>query len=200
MVMNETIKSILARRSFKAFKSDEIPEDVLETIIEAGKFAPTGMNRQPWHFTVIKTEEGKKLFKDALDGFMANMPKGPMGPPPGAPAGAPAPAPNPNVVSKPEGEMRGSPILIIVSVEADLFTAFSDGILAMGNMMNAAASFGVMSGWTHMVVKDLIKTDEMKATFKIPEGYEVCAAAFFGYPEGEPKDRGPRKEGTVTIL
>ncbi len=201
MLLNETINSILARRSFKAFKSDAIPDDVLETIIEAGKYAPTGMNRQPWHFTVIKSDEGKQLFKEAIDGLMAEMAKkGPGGPPPaGAPAPGAAPAPNPNIAAKPEGEFRGAPVLIIVSVEEGLFTAFSDGILAMGNMMNAAASFGVMSGWTHMVVKDLITTPEAKAKFGIPENYEVCAAAFFGYGEGEPKDRGPRREGTVTF-
>lgn len=66
MITNETIKSILGRRSYKAFKSDPISDDILETIIEAGKYAPTGMNRQAWHFTVVKSEEGKEMFKAAM--------------------------------------------------------------------------------------------------------------------------------------
>ncbi|MBE6037783.1 MAG: hypothetical protein E7218_01095 [Anaerofustis stercorihominis] len=185
MIKNETMQSILARRSFKGFKNDAIPEDVLETIIEAGKYAPTGRNAQPWHFTVVKTEEGKKLFKDELEKIMAGRPT-----PPAQPS---------NIVSKPEAEMRGAPVLIIVSYDTSIATALYDGVLAMGNMMNAAASFNVMSGWTHTVLRDFT-TPELKAMFKIPEGYEICAAAFFGYGDGEPKDRGPRKEGTVTIL
>jgi len=192
MIINETMKSILDRRSFKGFKSDAIPEEVLETIIEAGKYAPTGMNRQPWHFTVVKSENGKNLFKEEINAIMAEMAKqGPGGPPPAQPAG---------IVVKPENEFRGAPVLIIVSVEKNVPTAFSDGVLAMGNMMNAAASFGVMSGWTHMVVRSLANTPEKKALWGIPEDYEICAAAFFGYGDGEPKDRGPRKEGTVTVL
>ncbi len=191
MINNETMKSILARRSFKGFKSDAIPEDVLETIIEAGKYAPTGMNRQPWHFTVVCSEEGKNLFKEEIDAINAAAAKNG--------AGSPPPAQPQGIVVKPEGEFRGAPVLIIVSTDKNVATAFSDGVLAMGNMMNAAASFGVMSGWTHMVVRSLANTPEKKALWGIPEDYEICAAAFFGYGDGEPKDRGPRKEGTVTF-
>ncbi len=191
MLNNETMNSILSRRSFKGFRGDAIPEEVLETIIEAGKYAPTGMNRQPWHFTVVKTPEGKQLFKEEIDAIMAEAAKnGPGGPPPTQPAG---------IVVKPENEFRGAPVLIIVSTDKNVPTAFSDGVLAMGNMMNAAASFNVMSGWTHMVVRSLANTPEKKALWGIPEDYEICAAAFFGYGDGEPKDRGPRKEGTVTV-
>ena len=68
------------------------------------------------------------------------------------------------------------------------------------NISDAAASFGIMSGWSGMVVKDLFADSIVKNQFKIPEGYDVYAAAFFGYPLGEVKNRGPRKEGTVTIL
>ena len=191
MIRNETISSILARRSFKGFKSDAIPEEVLETIIEAGKYAPTGMNRQPWHFTVVTSEEGRTLFKSEIEAIMAEAAKnGPGGPPPAQPAG---------IVVKPESEMRGAPVLIIVSTDKNVPTAFSDGVLTMGNMMNAAASFDVMSGWTHMVVRSLANTPDKKALWGIPEEYEICAAAFFGYGDGQPKDRGPRKEGTVTF-
>jgi nitroreductase len=66
MKNNETMQSILARRSYKGFKSDPISDDILETILTAGKYAPNGMNRQAWHFTVVKSEAGKKLFKDAM--------------------------------------------------------------------------------------------------------------------------------------
>ncbi len=54
MINNETMKSILARRSYKTFDGRPIDDEALETIVTAGLYAPTGMNRQPWHFTVIK--------------------------------------------------------------------------------------------------------------------------------------------------
>jgi nitroreductase len=195
MITNETMQSILARRSYKAFKSDPISEDILETILTAGKYAPTGMNRQPWHFTVVKSEEGKEMFKAALEEMMKG--RGPGGP--GGTPGTPPPQ-APGTIALPEGEFRGAPVLIIVSGDASLWTAQADCVLAAENMFIAAASFGIMSGWSGMVVKDLFADNKVKNQFNIPEGYDVYAAAFFGYPLGEVKDRGPRKEGTVTIL
>ena len=55
MIVNETMKSILARRSYKVFDGRPIDDEALETIVTAGLYAPTGMNRQPWHITVIKS-------------------------------------------------------------------------------------------------------------------------------------------------
>ena len=198
MIINETMRSILARRSYKAFKSDPINDDILDTILTAGKYAPTGMNRQPWHFTVVKSKEGKEMFKAALKEMLKT--KGPVGP--GQPGGPPGPPPTqaPGTISLPEEEFRGASVLIIVSGDTSLWTSQTDCVLAAENMFIAAASFGIMSGWSGMTVKDLFADPKVKKQFKIPEGYDVYAAAFFGYPLGETKDRGPRKEGTVTIL
>ncbi|MGL4344632.1 MAG: nitroreductase family protein [Cellulosilyticaceae bacterium] len=51
--MNEVLHAIQSRRSIRQFKSDAIPEDMVSTILEAGFYAPTGHNKQPWHFVVI---------------------------------------------------------------------------------------------------------------------------------------------------
>lgn len=171
------MKSILARRSYKIFDSRPIDDEALETIVTAGLYAPTGMNRQPWHFTVIKSPEGMEKFGQARRSL-------PM--PPGIPAEALAKMPDP---------MRNAPVMIIVSAKEG-GTSMEDSCLAMENMFIAAASLGIMSGWDHATVKDLFKHNpELKAEL-IPEGYEVYAAAFFGYPGPEVKDRGERK-GTV---
>jgi nitroreductase len=190
MINNETIKSILARRSYKAFKSDAIGNDILETILAAGKHAPTGMNRQAWHFTVVQSQEGKDMFKTAAREMLKR--RGPGGPPPVVPA--------PGQIILLDEDFRGAPVLIIISGDASIDITRADCVLAMENMFIAAASFGIMSGWTHMTVRDIFSDAKVRKQFKIPEGYEVYAAAFFGYPLGEPKDRGPRKEGTVTII
>jgi len=52
--MNETLRIINERRSCRSYKSDPIPDDVLAAIVDAGLWAPTGMNRQDRHFTVIR--------------------------------------------------------------------------------------------------------------------------------------------------
>jgi len=188
MISNETMKSILARRSYKAFKNDPISDDILETILEAGKYAPTARNRQAWHFTVVKSEEGKRMYHAALEQLLAK--KEPLSSPPLGPG----------VLVKPESEFRGAPLMILVSGNTEFYLTQTDCVLATGNMYIAAASFGIMSGWSNITTKELFSDPAVKKQFKIPEGYDVYSASFFGYPLGESKDRGPRKEGIVTII
>ena len=178
MIQNETMKSILARRSYREFDPRPIDDEALETIITAGLYAPTGMNRQPWHFTVVKSPEMLQRIGDA---------KKAMPLPPGIPEAVKKAMGNP---------MRNAPVLILVSAK-DGGTSFEDSCLAMENMFIAAASLGIMSGWDHATVKDFFpRNPELKAEL-IPEGYTLYAAAFFGYPGPEVKDRGERK-GTVS--
>jgi hypothetical protein len=101
----------------------------------------------------------------------------------------------PGVIVKPDTEFRGAPVMIIVSGDAKIDISRADCVLATGNMYIAAASFGIMSGWSHMTTKDLFSDPEVKKQFKIPEGYEVYSASFSGYPLGKAKDRPPPPEG-----
>lgn len=177
MIINETMQSILARRSYKVFDSKPIDDEALETIVTAGLYAPTGMNRQPWHFTVIKSQE-------ALDKFGKARRSLPM--PPGI---------SPEIAANFADPMRNAPVIILVSAKEG-GTSFEDSCLAMENMFIAAASLGIMSGWDHATVKDLFNHNpDLKAEL-VPEGYILYAAAFFGYPGPNVKDRGERK-GTV---
>ena len=186
MIQNETMQSILARRSYKMFDGRPIGDEELDTILTAGLYAPTGMNSQPWHFTVIRTKEMLERIGEARK-------KMPMpAPPPGMKPAGPMP---------PMGDpMRNAPVLIIVSGK-DAPTAPTDCVLAMENMFIAAASLGIMSGWDHATVKDFFApgvNDELKAEL-IPEGNTVYAAAFFGYADTPPRDRGERK-GTIAYF
>jgi nitroreductase len=177
MIDNETMKSILARRSYKVFDGRPIDDEALETIVTAGLYAPTGMNRQPWHFTVIKSREGMEKFGAARRSL-------PL--PPGIP---------PEIAAKFGDPMRNAPVMILVSAKEGS-TSLEDCCLAMENMFIAAASLGIMSGWDHATVNDLFNhAPELKAEM-IPESYTLYAAAFFGYPGQTVKDRGERK-GTV---
>jgi len=52
--MNETLRIINERRSCRAYRSDPVPEEAIAAIVDAGLWAPTGMNKQDRHFTVIR--------------------------------------------------------------------------------------------------------------------------------------------------
>jgi nitroreductase len=49
----ETIQTIRTRRSIRAFKPEPVPNETIQTILEAAMFAPSACNAQPWHFIVI---------------------------------------------------------------------------------------------------------------------------------------------------
>lgn len=55
---------IKQRRAARAFKSDPIPEDILERILHLGIQAPSGFNLQPWRFILIKSAENKAKLKE----------------------------------------------------------------------------------------------------------------------------------------
>ncbi len=57
---------ILNRRSIRRYKQKEIPENVLDKILEAGRQAPSAMNRQPWHFVVLSDDGIKKELSKGL--------------------------------------------------------------------------------------------------------------------------------------
>lgn len=54
------IDVILSRRSIRNYEQKEIPKDVLDKILEAGRQAPSAINRQPWHFVVVQDDKIKK--------------------------------------------------------------------------------------------------------------------------------------------
>lgn len=54
--MNQTITSILERRSIRAFKSEPVPEREINWILEAGLYAATSRNKQSWFFSVVTNQ------------------------------------------------------------------------------------------------------------------------------------------------
>ena len=50
----EVLRTISNRRSHRAYKTEQLPEDVLSAVLKAGLEAPSARNRQPWHFSVVQ--------------------------------------------------------------------------------------------------------------------------------------------------
>ncbi|MDR2943579.1 MAG: nitroreductase family protein [Methanosarcinales archaeon] len=62
MIRNETIDTILSRRSVRKYSADPISKDETAALLKCAGFAPSGLNNQPWRFAVIEDEEiGRQL-------------------------------------------------------------------------------------------------------------------------------------------
>lgn len=57
MPWNPVEKIIMERRSIRTFRKDPLPDTMIERILEAGRFAPSAGNSQPWRFIVVKSQE-----------------------------------------------------------------------------------------------------------------------------------------------
>ena len=65
--MNETLETMFKRRSIRRYKSDPVPENDLNLILEAARQAPTGGNRQKWNMIVITDPEMRKKTAEACN-------------------------------------------------------------------------------------------------------------------------------------
>ena len=63
--MNETMQTILTRRSTRKFKVQEIPQTDLDQILKAALYAPSGMGKQTWQFTVVKNRKKVQRLAEA---------------------------------------------------------------------------------------------------------------------------------------
>ena len=51
---------ILSRRSIRRYENKQIPKDILDKIVEAGRQSPSAVNKQPYHFVIVTNSEIKK--------------------------------------------------------------------------------------------------------------------------------------------
>ena len=70
--MNPVVEAIKKRRSVRSYKAQAVPKDIIETIIDAGNWAPTGNNLQRWRFVIVENREFRqRLIKAALPTWKA---------------------------------------------------------------------------------------------------------------------------------
>ena len=61
---NPVLRAIRERRSIRSFKDKPVPREVIRKIIEAGNWAPSVRNLQPWRFVVVRSEEIREVMRE----------------------------------------------------------------------------------------------------------------------------------------
>ena len=166
--MNEVIKNMVSRRSIRKYKNDMIPKEIIEEIVTAGEYAPTGMNSQS---PIILAITNKKI-RDKLSKLNAKI----LG--------------NENI-----DPFYGAPVILVVLADKTKFTSIYDGSLVMGNLMNAANSLGVASCWIHRAKEEFESEEgkELLKSFGIEGEYEGIGHCILGYADCENPSPLPRK-------
>jgi nitroreductase len=168
----DAIQNMLTRRSVKKYKSDEVPQELIEKIVEAGTFAPTGRNAQAPIILAITNRQ----VRDELSKI------------------------NAEIMGAPEGTdpFYNAPVVLVVLADKARNTRVYDGSLVMGNMMLATHALGLGGCWIHRA-KETFEREEGKALLKslgIEGEYEGIGNCVIGYPDHVPETK-PRKENWV---
>lgn len=169
--MANTLDTIKTRRSIRKYKSDAIPEEILNKIIEAGSYAPSGMGRQP---VIILAVTNKEL-RDRLSKL------------------------NADVMHSTSDPFYGAPVVLVVLADKNAPTHVYDGSLVMENLMLAAHDLGIGSCWIHRA-KEVFESEEGKEILKslgIEGDYEGIGNCILGYADGEEPQAKPRKDNFV---
>ncbi|MDR0722493.1 MAG: nitroreductase family protein [Treponema sp.] len=185
--MHEIMNIIKSRRSIRNFSDEQIKQEELDVILEAGMYAPSAAGKQAWHFTVVQNQqildeiasEAKKIFRSMDIEFLQNL-------------GA-------NEQFHP---FFHAPTVIIISGAVNSIAPNSDCAVAAQNMMLAAESLHIGSCWISAAAV-ITQTEEGKEIIKklgLPEGHAPFNSVALGYKKAERHDAPPRREGVVHYI
>jgi nitroreductase len=188
LAMNQVITNILERRSIRKFTPDQISRPDLESIVQAGLYAPSARNTQAWHFSVLQGTALIDKLTAEVKAATARMPGNPY---------------KDFVGGAGYTINYHAPTFILVAGDPKVSTMIaSDCALALGNMFLAAHSLGIGSCWINQLcpLGDEPGFRQVLDKLGVPAGYQIYGCGAFGYAQSRPKSAPARREGTVTYV
>ncbi|KXA92094.1 hypothetical protein AKJ66_04710 [candidate division MSBL1 archaeon SCGC-AAA259E22] len=170
---NSVIKVIKERRSIKEFESTPIDEEKINKILEAGRWAPSWINNQPWKFIVVKNPEIKERLSKLV----------------------------PTVYNKSVSEAPVC-IVVCVNPDLDPYHFKEDGAAVTQNMALAAKSLGLGSSWIGIIESEERDTEEptIKELLDISDPWRVLSVVPIGVPKSEPKSERKDLSKLVKVI
>jgi nitroreductase len=152
-----TLSLLKARKSVRQYKPDPVPEDMLEQLLEAGRWAPSASNRQPWAFVVVRDEEIRRQVAAHAAYYIVRW-----------------------------AHVGEAPMLIVLCGYhgSRVYRQFlhEDIGLAGGQIMLQAAALGLGTCWIGGLDRAAIA-----AILNVPDGWEVVGLLTVGFPAQAPR-------------
>ncbi|MDR3282855.1 MAG: nitroreductase family protein [Candidatus Methanoplasma sp.] len=184
--MNEVLNAIYRRASVRSFKPEQVPDDIVKELLNAGFHAANGVNMQALRFVVVQDKEkiaeldgaAKKIYLEDAEETGES---------------------NPFLLSaykKDDSIFHYAPTVIFILATPDAVTPTEDASLAAGNILLAAHSLGY--GTCIIGLADPLESyDEFWEENKVPEDYIYLTAIVVGKPAG---DIVPHPRSEVKVL
>lgn len=170
--MNETLKVLKERRSVRKYKAEQIKDEELNAILEAGTWAPSAKGLQTSVMVVVQDPE--------TIAYMSKL--------------------NAEIQGNPGTDpFYGAPTVVVVLGDGEKLNWLQDGSLVMGNLMNAAAALGLGSCWINRAMElfDRPEGKELLKKWGLPETYRGVGNCILGYVAGDLPAPKPRKDGWI---
>jgi nitroreductase len=202
--MGDIIDVLVSRKSIRRYKPDPVPDEMIDKILEAARWAPTGENYQPWRFIVIRDQKTKdKIGRLAKIGSGSRMTAwyclGDMQ----------------ERFTKIEDPVKRAEVLrFMYSGEVSEFARYAPVVIAVigtlmegsvdvpydlsaaiENILLEAHSLGLGACWVHGPVASTRHAKQFKEILKIPTGmgeYKVIAYVAIGWPKEQRKHPRPK--------
>lgn len=171
---NALLDLIKTRRSCRHYKAEQISDEELNAVLEAGTYAPTGHGKQDPVIVAVQNPE--------LKARLAKM--------------------NAEVMGVDSNPYYDAPTYLLVFASEDNANAFQDGSCVLENMMLAAHALGLATCWINREYQ-MFQTEEGKNIMKeigLKEGLIGIGALSLGYPSLEPKPAAERKADWTVIV
>lgn len=164
----DLFEAIEKRRSIRRFKPNPVVSEDLKKILEAGRLAPSGGNRQPWYFIVIRDSETKKALSTVANNqkFIADAD---------------------TVIVALSNPGTISPTKMPYKLSSTRISYIQDPMIAIEHMVLAATALGYGTCWI-----GAFNEDEIKRILKVPENLSVIILLPVGIPDESPPPK-PRK-------
>lgn len=186
MMTNETLRLIADRRSHRAYEQTPLTQEQLDALLRAAVESPSAVNRQPWHFTVVRNQA---LLDEMNRAVWEEMMKR---------------APEKRSPRFEDGRFHvfyHAPAVIFISGMPDNHYTPIDGGIAVENIALAAESMGLGSVILGMPGDAFRheKADHFRKALQFPEGWDFVIAIAVGVP-ADTKPAHPVAEGKISFV
>ena len=172
--MDDILDVIVSRRSIKKYKDIMVEKKLIDKVLKAGMYAPSGKNNQS-AIIVAVTNKGIRDYLSELCASVRGINSDPF---------------------------YGAPVVLVVLAKKDVFTHVYDGSCVMENMLLEAHSLGLGACWIHHA-KEMFETEKGKQLLSklgIDEEYEGVGSCILGYSDVVINGELSRKENFVYFV
>lgn len=172
----DILNEIITRRSVKKFKSNMLEKELIDKIIKAGTFAPSGKNMQSAIIIAITNKEVRDNLSNILKEHRGGMAVDPF---------------------------YNAPVVLVVLAKKSVSTYLYDGSCVMENMLLEAHSLGIGACWIHHA-KEVFETNYGKSLLNNlginGNEYEGIGHCIIGYQDMKNTNQIPRKDNYVYYI